>query len=83
LDDRLPVPSYGRVQGIERIVEFADVSDVCPQSSVSDSLDDLIQLRTIRLENEIHRQTYESGVCSSQIVPKTNASIKFTWGLSS
>src|SRR5437667_12819735 len=52
-DDRLPVASLGRVEGGDGIVEGRDVADVRPQSSVPDPPDDLIQLSTIGLDDEI------------------------------
>src|SRR5436190_21024078 len=55
-DDRLPLASLGRVEGGDRIVEGRDVADVRPQSSVPYPLDDRTQLRTIGLDNEVHRQ---------------------------
>ena len=55
-DDRLPVASLGRVEGGDSIVEGRDVADVGPQSSVPHPLDDLTQLGTIGLDNEVDRQ---------------------------
>src|SRR6516164_7892893 len=55
-DDRLPLASLGRVQGGDSIVEGRDVADVRPQPSVTHSLDDLAQLGTIGLDNEVDRQ---------------------------
>src|ERR1700746_2280965 len=55
-DDRLPLASLGRVEGGEGIVEGRDVADVRPQSSVAHPLDDLTQLGTIGLDNEVDRQ---------------------------
>src|SRR6516165_2627 len=55
-DDRLPRASLGRVQGGDGIVEGRDVADVRPQSSVPHPLDDLTQLGTIGLDNEVDRQ---------------------------
>src|SRR5439155_15242301 len=55
-DDCLPVASLGRVEGGDGIVEGRDVADVRPQSSVPHPLDDLTQLRTIGLDNEVDRQ---------------------------
>ena len=55
-DDRLPGASLGRVEGRNGIVEGRDVTDVRPQSSVSHPLDDLTQLATIGLDNEVDRQ---------------------------
>src|SRR5215470_8886773 len=55
-DDRLPLASLVRVQGGDGIVEGRDVADVRPQSSVTHPLDDLTQLGTIGLDNEVDRQ---------------------------
>src|SRR5262249_31397036 len=55
-DDRLPLGSLVRVQGGDCVVEGRDVADVRPQSSVPHPLDDLTQLGTIRLDNEVARR---------------------------
>jgi hypothetical protein len=55
-DDRLPFESLGRVEGGDGIVEGRDVADVCAESSVPHPLDDLTQLGTIGLDNEVDRQ---------------------------
>ena len=55
-DDRLPCASLGRVEGGDGFVEGRDIADVRPQSSVPHPLDDLIQLGTIELDNEVDRQ---------------------------
>src|SRR3954465_15525540 len=55
-DDRLPVASLGRVEGGDGIVEGRDVADVRPQSSVPHPLDDLTQLGTIGLDDEVDCQ---------------------------
>src|SRR5205807_6790604 len=55
-DDRLPVASLGRVEGGDGIVEGRDVADVGPQSSVPHPLDDLTQLGTIGLHDEVDCQ---------------------------
>ena len=55
-DDRLSFDPLGRVEGCDGIVEGRDVADVRPQSSVPHSLDDLTQLGTIGLDNEVDRQ---------------------------
>src|SRR3984893_13084207 len=52
-DDRLSLAALGRVQGGDGIVEGRDVADVRPQSSVSHPLDDLTQLGTIGLDDEV------------------------------
>ncbi len=54
-DDRLPLASLGRVQGGDGIVEGRDVADVRPQSTVPHPLDDLTQLGTIGLDDEVDR----------------------------
>src|SRR5438034_3259258 len=55
-DDRLPLASLSRVEGGDGIVEGRDVADVRPQSSVPYPLDDLTQLGTIGLDNEVDCQ---------------------------
>src|SRR6516164_9961693 len=55
-DDRLPVASLGRVQRGDGIVEGRDDADVGPQASVPHPLDDLTQLGTIGLDDEIDCQ---------------------------
>ena len=55
-DDRLPIASLGRVEGGDGVVEGRDVADVRSQSSVPHPLDDLTQLGTIGLDNEVDRQ---------------------------
>src|SRR5205823_8690284 len=55
-DDRLSLASLGRVEGGDGIVEARDVADVRPQSSIPHPLDDLTQLGTIGLYNEVDRQ---------------------------
>src|SRR5262249_51237245 len=55
-DDRLPGASLGRVEGGDGIVEGRDVADVRPQPSVPHPLDELIQLGTIGLDNEVDRR---------------------------
>src|SRR5882757_1359263 len=54
-DDRLPRAPLGRVEGGDGIVESRDGADIRPQSSVPHPLDDLSQLGTIRLDNEVDR----------------------------
>src|SRR4051812_49375495 len=58
-DDRLPRASLGRVEGGDGIVEGCDVADVRPQSSVPHPLDDLTQLGTIGLDNEVDSQSVD------------------------
>src|SRR5258705_4318159 len=55
-NDSLPLASLGRIQGGDRVVESRDVADVRPQSSVPHPLDDLSQLGTIGLDDEIDRE---------------------------
>src|SRR5215470_5445822 len=55
-DDRLSRASLGRVEGGDGIVEGRDPADIRPQSSVPHPLDDLTQLGTIGLDNEVDRQ---------------------------
>src|SRR5262245_62772918 len=55
-DNRLSRAALGRVEGGDGIVEGRDFADVRPQSSVSHTLDDLTQLGTIGLDNEVDRQ---------------------------
>src|SRR6266513_3123317 len=54
-NDRLPRASRGRLEGGDGVVEGCDVADVRPQSSVPHPLDDLTQLATIGLDNEVDR----------------------------
>src|SRR6188472_3318342 len=55
-DDRLPRASLVRVEGGDGIVKGRDFADVRPQSSVPHPPDDLTQLGTIGLDNEVDRQ---------------------------
>src|SRR5213595_1011359 len=55
-DDRLPADPLGRIEGRDGIVEGCDVADVRPQPSVPHPPDDLTQLGTIGLDNEVDRQ---------------------------
>src|SRR5438445_4622489 len=55
-NDRLPRASLGWVEGGDGTVKGRDGADVRPQSSVPYSLDDLAQLGTIGLDNEVDRQ---------------------------
>src|SRR5262249_27056877 len=55
--DRLPRAPLGRVEGGDGIVEGRDGADVRPQSSVPHPLDDLAQLGTIGLDNEVDSKT--------------------------
>src|SRR4051794_35204363 len=51
-----PLRPLGRVEGGDSIVEGRDVADVGPQSSVAHSLDDLTELGTIGLDDEVDCQ---------------------------
>ena len=55
-DDRLSCDPVSWVEGREGIVEGRDRADVRPQSSVPHPLDNLTQLATIGLDNEVDRQ---------------------------
>jgi NADPH:quinone reductase-like Zn-dependent oxidoreductase len=55
-DDRLPLAALGPAQGGAGVVVGRDVADVGPQPSVPHPLDDLTQLATIGLDNEVDRQ---------------------------
>src|SRR5437763_5564746 len=55
-NERLPRAPLGRVEGGDGIVEGRDGPDVRPQSSIPDPLDDLTQLGTIGLDNEVDRK---------------------------
>jgi hypothetical protein len=55
-DDRLPCASHVRVESGDGVVEGRDVADIRPQPSITDSPDDLIQLGTIGLDDEVDRQ---------------------------
>src|SRR5207253_8052937 len=55
-NDRLPRASLGWVEGGDGTVEGRDGADVGPQSSIPHSLDNLTQLGTIGLDNEVDRQ---------------------------
>ena len=52
-DDRLPCDPIGRAEGPDGIDEGRDVADVRAQSSVPHPLDNLTQLGTIGLDNEV------------------------------
>src|SRR6266496_4801503 len=56
VDDCFPPASLGRVEGGDGIVEACDVADVRPQSSVAHPLDDLSEVATIGLDDEVDRQ---------------------------
>src|SRR3954469_17681522 len=54
-NNRLPRAPLRRVEGGDGIIEGGDSPDVRPQSSVAHPLDDLAQLRTVGLHNEVNR----------------------------
>src|SRR3569833_1324811 len=54
-DDRLPLVSLGPVKCCDGLVEGRDSADVGPQLSVPHSLDDLTQLGSNGLDNEVDR----------------------------
>src|SRR5262245_52804993 len=54
-DDLLPHASLGPVESGDGVVEERDIVDVRPQSSVPHPPDDLTQLGTIGLDNEVNR----------------------------
>ena len=56
-NDRLPRASRGRVEGRDGVIEGRDRADVRPQTSIPHPLDDLTELGTIGLDNEVDRQT--------------------------
>src|ERR1700743_2788009 len=55
-DNRLPRASLGRIKSGDGVVEGRYFADVRPQSSVPHPLDDLTQLGTIGLDNEVNCQ---------------------------
>src|SRR6185437_4114092 len=55
-DDRLPPAPLGGIEGGDGILESRDVADVRAQPSVAHPLDDLTQLGTVGLDNEVDRQ---------------------------
>src|SRR2546422_10286483 len=57
VDDCFPGASLGRVEGGDGVVEGCDGADVGPQSSVPHPLDDLTQLGTIGLDDEVDCQS--------------------------
>src|SRR3954447_24674777 len=58
-DDCLPRASLGRVEGGEGVLEGRDIADVRPQSPVPHSLDELAQLGTIGLDDEVDREAVD------------------------
>jgi hypothetical protein len=69
-DDRLPVDPLGLVEGGDGVIERRDVADVRPQSSVPHPLDDLTQLGTIGLDNEVNRQAIDGlGAAGVDLLP--------------
>src|SRR5581483_4687525 len=61
-DDRLSRAPLGRIEGGDGIVEARDLADIRPQPSVPHPLDNLTQLGTIGLDDEIDRQAVD-GPC--------------------
>src|SRR5215472_14231072 len=55
-DDRLSLDPLGPVEGGNRIVEGSHVTDVCPQPTIPDPLDELTQLGVIRYDDEVDSQ---------------------------
>src|SRR4051812_2585182 len=55
-DDCFPCASFARVECGDGLVEGCDGADVRPQSPVPHPLDDLTELATIGLDNEVDRQ---------------------------
>src|SRR5438093_1238728 len=55
-DDRLSLGSLGPVEGGNRIVEGSHSADVCPQPTIPDPLDELIQLGAIGYDDEVDSQ---------------------------
>ena len=53
-DDRLPRVPLGRVEGGDSFVEGRDAADVRAQSPVPNPLNDITQLGTIGLDNEVY-----------------------------
>ena len=56
-DDRLACDPLDRVERGDGVVESRDISDVGPQPTVPDPLDDFSQLGAIGFDDEIDRQT--------------------------
>ena len=67
-DDRPPGGSLGQVQRGDGIVEGRDVADVRSQASVPHALDDLTQLGTIGLDNEVDRQAVGGALAKAIIL---------------
>src|SRR3954465_13857225 len=55
-DDRLSLDPLGRIEGGNRIVEGSHVTDVCPQPTNPDPLDELTQLGAIGYDDEVDSQ---------------------------
>jgi hypothetical protein len=77
-DDRLPADPLGRVEGSDGFVEGRDVADVRPQSSVPHPLDDLTQLGTIGLDNEVDRQAVGGPRLGRPNEPPTSSRASFS-----
>src|ERR1700716_2244773 len=58
-NDHLPRASRGRVEGGDGVVEWRAGADFRPQPAVPPPLDDLTQLGTIGLDNEVDRQAVD------------------------
>src|SRR4051794_23374377 len=54
-NDRLALKALGRVEGSDGVVESRDVADVRPQPTIAHPPDDLTQLATIGLDDEVDR----------------------------
>src|SRR5712664_2792077 len=55
-DDRLSLDPFSPVEGGDGIVEGSHVTDVCPQPTIPDPLDDLTQLGAIGYDDEVNSQ---------------------------
>src|SRR6267154_2662635 len=55
-DDRLSLDPLSRVEGGDGIVEGSHVADVCPQPTIPEPLDELIQLGAIGFDDEVDSQ---------------------------
>jgi len=58
-DDRLSRTSLGRIEDGDSIIQARYGPDICPQSSIPRPLDDLGQLKAIRLNNEVNCHTID------------------------
>jgi hypothetical protein len=55
-DDRLSLDPFGRVEGGDGIVEGSHLTDVCPQPTIPDPLDELTQLGAIGYDDKVDSQ---------------------------